>query len=298
MATPYSGVALSFVNLGNPEGRGAGRLRPPHSPSQGALPESVRPEPVEACPEGTRRGPPAVVNPPHQQPAAPLTPSIVVPTRKPGTPPLAPGGTLTRPYCPHTGASATLSPWQSQSLTATRTSRVPMPSGPPAYSLVAWSASMVRGGSASIRRGCLYSAKNFGFVAEMRQTSYKSNAKTTSPLATVAPPRTPTHLIGAIRESDHLEPVEACPEGTRREPSHAQRPHTLTPTPRSNVAPPVILSPWQSQSPTATRTSRVPMPSGAPALSLAAWSALMDRGASASIRGGVSPLQKNSWIYS
>ena len=65
--------------------------------------------------------------PPPATPASPR-PRRVVPTQS-GTPPLAPGGTLTRPYCPHTGASATLSPWQSQSLTATRTSRVPMPSG-------------------------------------------------------------------------------------------------------------------------------------------------------------------------
>ena len=42
------------------------RLRPPSHPplpTVAALPESVRPEPVEACPEGTRRGPPARVIP-------------------------------------------------------------------------------------------------------------------------------------------------------------------------------------------------------------------------------------------
>ena len=77
------------------------------------------------------------------------------------TPPLAPGGTLTRPYCPHTGASATVSPWQSQSPTATRTSRVPMQSGAPALSLAAWSASMVRGAPSSNMRGCCPSAKKF-----------------------------------------------------------------------------------------------------------------------------------------
>ena len=75
------------------------------------------------------------------------------------TPPLAPDGTLTRPYCPPTGASATFSPWQSQSLTATRTSRVPMPSGAPTLSLAAWSASMVRGAPSSNMGGCCPSAK-------------------------------------------------------------------------------------------------------------------------------------------
>ena len=55
----------------NPEGRGAGRLRPPSRPPlpvAGPLPDSVRPEPVEACPEGTRRGPH------HQHPPPPPTP--------------------------------------------------------------------------------------------------------------------------------------------------------------------------------------------------------------------------------
>ena len=52
----------SFPRSGNPgQGRGAGRLRPPSRPPlpiARALPDTVRPEPVEACPEGTRRGPP------------------------------------------------------------------------------------------------------------------------------------------------------------------------------------------------------------------------------------------------
>ena len=142
----------------NPEGRRAGRLHPPSHPplpTKGAPPKSVRPEPVEACPEGTRRGPTPTDSPR-------ITPSPP-PPREPH--PLAPDGTLTRPYCPHSSASVTVSPWQSQSPTATRTPRVPMPSGAPARSLArslaAWSASVVRDGSSSIRRGCLYSAKKF-----------------------------------------------------------------------------------------------------------------------------------------
>ena len=140
---------------GNPgQGRGEGRLRPPPShpplPTARALPASVRPEPVEACPEGTRRGPPRHQPPPPQPPS-----------QQPPPPSRAPHGTLTRPPCPHSLPSANVSSWQSQSPTATETSRVPTPSGASALSSAAWSASMVRGGSASIRRGCLYSAKKF-----------------------------------------------------------------------------------------------------------------------------------------
>ena len=86
--------------------RGAGRLHPPSPPPLpvvGAHRNSVRPEPVEGGPH------------PHQQPP---------PTR---TPP-----TLTRPHCAHSGTPATLSPWDSQSLTATGTARVPSPTVPPA----------------------------------------------------------------------------------------------------------------------------------------------------------------------
>ena len=61
----------------------------------------------------------------------PAHPPTVIPAQ-PGAPPLARHGALTRPYCPHSGAPATFSPWKSQSLTATRTARVLMPSGPPA----------------------------------------------------------------------------------------------------------------------------------------------------------------------
>ena len=47
----------------------------------------------------------------------------------------------------------------------------------------------------------------------MRQTSYKSIAKTTSPPVTAATPRTPIYRVGAIRESDYPEALEgACPE--------------------------------------------------------------------------------------
>ena len=141
----------------------------PQAPTQcaGALRDSVRPEPVEACPEGTRRGPPARIilakattplrsalavpapsrvipakagiqrrgpkegHPHHRLPsmtpqtptqwAGPLRESVrpepvegpparVLPM-KPAAPPRAPRGTLTRPHCAHTGASATVSPW-------------------------------------------------------------------------------------------------------------------------------------------------------------------------------------------
>ena len=189
----------------------------------GPLPDTVRPEPVEACPEALEGGPPPPAAPatphsptphPDTSPFPPTPPNPyptpmntaphtattttkapantharsaqstppLNPNRPPGivspekeqsrnatqvgqgnstTPPLAPGGTLTRPYCPHTGASAILSPWQSQSPTATRTSRVPTQSGAPILSLVAWSASMVRGAPSSNMRGCCPSAKNF-----------------------------------------------------------------------------------------------------------------------------------------
>ena len=50
--------------------------------------------------------------------------------------------------------------------------------------------------------------KNLGFVADMRQASYKSNAKTTSPPVTVAKPRTSTYLVGSIRDSVRPEPAE------------------------------------------------------------------------------------------
>ena len=132
-----------------PQRATAGRETPHPDIPRRALPASVRPEPVEACPEVTRRGSPTT-NSPRITPSPP-------PPREPH--PVAPDGTLTRPYCPHSSASATVSPWQSQSPTATRTPPVPMPPGAPARSLAAWSASMVRGGSSSIRRGCFPSAK-------------------------------------------------------------------------------------------------------------------------------------------
>ena len=99
------------TTLNNPTARhGRDTLHSPHRHSRaGRNPEargaSVRPEPVE--------GPPECVIPASAE-----------------TPPPAPDSTLTRPYCPHTGASATVSPWK-QSPTATRTARVPMPSGAP-----------------------------------------------------------------------------------------------------------------------------------------------------------------------
>ena len=109
------------TTLNNPTARhGRDTLHSPHRHSCGGRNlelrgASVRPEPVEACPEGTRRGPPA----------------RVIPTREREPHPLAPDSILTRPYCPHTGASATVSPWK-QFPTGTGTSRALMPSGAPA----------------------------------------------------------------------------------------------------------------------------------------------------------------------
>ena len=44
----------------------------------------------------------------------------------------------------------------------------------------------------------------------MRQASYKSIAKTTSPLVTAATPRTPIYRVWAIRESDYPEALEGA----------------------------------------------------------------------------------------
>ena len=108
-----------------------------------------------------------------------------------------------------------------------------MPPGTPACSLAAWSASMVRGGSSSIRRGCLPSAKKlFGFIANLRQAHYKSNAKTTPQRATVAKPRTPTYLVGALPASVRPEPVEGpVLRSLEGGPHHHQQPphHPFTP---------------------------------------------------------------------
>ena len=53
--------------------------------------------------------------------------------------------------------------------------------------------------------------KDFGFIANLRQARYKSNAKTTPQRATVAKPRTPTYLVGAPPKSVRPEPVEGGP---------------------------------------------------------------------------------------
>ena len=161
-------------------------------------------------------------------------------------------------------------------------------------------------------RGLLSLCKKIlGFIANLSQASYKSNAKTTSPPATVAKPRTPTYLVGSIPQSVRPDPVEACPEGTRRRPSVTSNPR-ITPHASPPCAPDGTLtrpycphsgasatvSPWQSQSPTATGTSRLPMPTGEPASSLAAWSASMVRGVPSSNMRGCVPSAKKSWICS
>ena len=126
--------------------RCAGRGTPPPTPIASPNPPHARLPPPFALSlsKGPRIEPRTIQPPPRPHPPTPRV------ARHPDT-----------ALLPHSLPSATVSPWHSQSPTATRTSRVPMPSGASALSSAAWSASMVRGGSASIRRGCLYSAKKF-----------------------------------------------------------------------------------------------------------------------------------------
>ena len=158
------------------------------------------------------------------------------------TPPPAQGSTLTRPYCPHTGASATVSPWNrnlppkpEHHGSPCRRARQPDPCG------------MVRiDGQRRLgkQQGRLFPlcTKLFGFVAKMCQASYDSNAKTTLNNPTARHGRDTLHsphrhscggrnleLRGA---SVRPEPVEACPEGTRRGP-----PARVIPRLRRNLAP-------------------------------------------------------------
>ena len=189
-----------------------------------------------------------------------------------------------------------------------------------AFTFAPWLPSPAQSVSRTVRvrpltAGGLFSLckKNFGFVADMRQASYKSIAKTTSPPATVAKPRTPTYLVGSIRDAVRPEALEGPVLRAHEGPLHHQQPR-ITPASiqsrlRRNPTPcapdgtltrpycphsgsSATVSPWQSQSRTATGTSRLPMPTGEPASSLAAWSASMDRGASTSIRGGCLPSAK------
>ena len=150
--------------------------------------------------------------------------------------------------------------------------------------------------------------KLFGFIANMRQASYKSNAKTTCRTRRPALPHIvipakagiqrgvsrgvsspfapPTPVVGELPESVRPEPVEACPEGTRRAcpegtrrgpPCHQQTPphrlpHASPPCaaqhPDKPLLPPLrclrYRLPMEVASLTATRTARVPMPSRPP----------------------------------
>ena len=89
--TPSKGLATRHSCAGrNPEGRGAGRLRLPSHPTPPVVPAPptpVRPEPVEACPEGTRRGPSTTSTPRATSALRTTPPTLRI--------------TLTRPYCPH-----------------------------------------------------------------------------------------------------------------------------------------------------------------------------------------------------
>ena len=144
-------------------------LIPPKPPSSTqALNQSVRPEPVEACPEGTRRGPPPDTNPSRQR-IPPHTPTVVpahpharhscegrnlegrargvsVSRRFPTPPP-----TLTRPPSANPDTRATLPPWNSTQPPLSRRC-APLPQGPHRR-------------PHALRRlipgGCLYSAKHF-----------------------------------------------------------------------------------------------------------------------------------------
>ena len=90
--------------------------------------------------------------------------------------------------------------------------------------------------------------KIFRFIAKLCQASYESIAKTTS--------RNPT--AGALPESVRPEPVEACPEGTRRGPT------TLTRAPRAQANTPATLPPWNTHARPSTSTPPPPPRRGVP----------------------------------
>ena len=92
----------------------------------------------------------------------------------------------------------------------------------------------------------------------MRQASYKSNAKTTSPPATVATPRTPIYLAGPLPDTVRPEPVEACPEaleGGPPPPAAPATPHSPTPHPDTSPFPPTPPNPYPTPMNTATHTA-------------------------------------------
>ena len=102
--------------------------------------------------------------------------------------------------------------------------------------------------------------KILGFVAKMRHTSYKSNAKTTSPPATVATPRTPIYLAAPLPDTVRPEPVEACPEAEALEggpppPAAPATPHSPTPHPDTSPFPPTPPNPYPTPMNTAPHTA-------------------------------------------
>ena len=177
----------------------------PRTPTHlaGPLPDTVRPEPVEACPEGTRRACPEGTR------RGPRTTGSPHPSHAVGNP--TPGAAQ------HTD-TALLPPYRClryrlpmEVAISHRNQNVTSPHAVGGANLVVGGMVCIDGQRRPVKQhgGLLPLCKIIlGFVAKMRQASYKSNAKTTSPLATVATPRTPIYLVGAIRESDHPVALE------------------------------------------------------------------------------------------
>ena len=247
------------TTLNNPTARhGRDTLHSPHRHSCGgrnleARGASVRPEPVEACPEGTRRGPPACVIPRRRRNLTPCA------GQHPDTAILPPRRCL-RYRLPMKAISH-----RNQNITG------PHAVGRPSLIVVG----MVRiDGQRRLgkQQGRLIPLckKLFGVVAKVCQASYDSNAKTTlnNPTArhgrdTLHSPH--RHSCGgrnpeARGASVRPEPVEACPEGTRRGlsayviPTREREPHPLRRTASSHdlIAPtpvPPLPSPHGSNLP-------------------------------------------------
>ena len=187
---------------------------------------SVRPEPVEACPEGTRRGPPARVIPRLRRNLTPCA------GRHPDTTLLPPHRCLRYRLPMEVEISH-----RNQNITD------PYAVGRAGLIVVG----MVRiDGQRRLgkQQGRLLPlcTKLFGFVAKVCQASYDSNAKTTLNNHTAGHSRDTLHSphrhSRAGRNSElrgasvRPEPVEACPEGTRRGP-----PARVIPCLRGNLAP-------------------------------------------------------------
>ena len=177
----------------------------PRTPTHlaGPLPNTVRPEPVEACPEGTRRACPEGTR------SGPRATGSPHPSHAVGNPtPRAGRHTDTALLPPHRCLRYRLP----MAVTIShRNQNVTSPHAVGGANLVVGGMVCIDGQRRPVKQheGLLpLCKKNLGIVAKMRQASYKSNAKTTSPPAVVATPRTPIYLVGAIRESDHPVALE------------------------------------------------------------------------------------------